>query len=138
LGCASHSENFGDAADWWPQASKSEIERRASVTTGRINTHTGLTVDGFEMVFMRIDGDRLDPADSYTSPWLGDEKGGSPRDVSSGGKIPVGLQGRAGKEIYGLGLIVERWKVSALETIASALSVTSRSGRLSIIGGHAL
>ena len=46
---------------------------------GAINTHTGLTVDGFEMVFMRIDGDRLDSADSYTSPWLGDEKGGTPR-----------------------------------------------------------
>ena len=28
---------------------------------GAINTHTGLTVDGFEMVFMRIDGDRLTP-----------------------------------------------------------------------------
>ena len=75
---------------------------------GAINTHTGLTVDGFEMVFMRIDGDRLDSADSYTSPWLGDQKGGSPRDVSSEGKIPVGLQGRAGKEVYGLGLIVEK------------------------------
>ena len=75
---------------------------------GAINTHTGLTVDGFEMVFMRIDGDRLDSADSYTSPWLGDEKGGNPRNVSSEGKIPVGLQGRAGKEVYGLGLIVEK------------------------------
>ena len=77
---------------------------------GAINTHTGLTVDGFEMVFMKIDGDRLDPEDSYKSPWLGDEKGGSPSDVSSDGKIPVGLQGRAGKEVYGLGLIVEEKK----------------------------
>jgi hypothetical protein len=75
---------------------------------GGINTHTGLTVDGFEMVFMKIDGDRLDSDDSYTSQWLGDEKGGSPRNVSSNGKIPVGLQGRAGKEVYGLGLIVEK------------------------------
>jgi len=30
---------------------------------GAINTHTGLTVDGFEMVFMRIDGDRLNSAE---------------------------------------------------------------------------
>jgi hypothetical protein len=75
---------------------------------GAINTHTGLTVDGFEMVFMRIDGDRLDSGDSYNSPWLGDEKGGNPRDVSSEGKIPLGLQGRAGKEVYALGLIVEK------------------------------
>jgi hypothetical protein len=75
---------------------------------GAINTHTGLTVDGFEMVFMRIDGDRLNSGDSYNSPWLGDQQGGSPSDVSSEGKIPVGLQGRAGKEVYGLGLTVQK------------------------------
>jgi hypothetical protein len=37
-----------------------------------VKTHTGLTVDGFELVFMRIDGDRLDTSEAYTSPWLGD------------------------------------------------------------------
>ncbi len=74
---------------------------------GAVNTHTGLTVDGFGLVFMKVDGDRLDASESYTSPWLGDAKGGSPRNVSSDGKIPVGLQGRAGKEINALGLIVE-------------------------------
>jgi hypothetical protein len=73
---------------------------------GAINTHTGLTVDGFELVFMKIDGDQLDTVDSYKSPWLGDENGGSPRDASSEGKLPLGLQGRAGKEVYALGLIV--------------------------------
>jgi hypothetical protein len=55
---------------------------------------------------MKIDGDQLDTGDSYKSPWLGDEKGGSPRDASSEGKLPLGLQGRAGKEVYALGLIV--------------------------------
>lgn len=74
---------------------------------GTVKTHTGLTVDGFEMIFMRIDGDRLDSSDSYHSPWLGDENGGSPRNVSSEGKVPVGLQGRAGREVNALGLIVE-------------------------------
>jgi hypothetical protein len=87
---------------------ETEAVAKPGYAVGAINTHTGLTVDGFAMVFMRIDGDRLDSADSYTSPWLGDEKGGSPRDVSSEGKIPLGLQGRAGKEVYALGLIVEK------------------------------
>jgi hypothetical protein len=80
---------------------------RPVYAVGALKTHTGLTVDGFELVFMRIEGDHLDPSDSYTSPWLGDEKGGSPRDVSSEGKLPVGLLGRAGKEVNALGLIVE-------------------------------
>ncbi len=73
---------------------------------GAVKTHTGLTVDGFEMVFMRIEGDHLETDDSYHSPWLGDMKGGSPRDVSSDRKIPVGLQGRAGARSSALGLIV--------------------------------
>ena len=64
------------------------------------------TVDGFEMVFMRLDGDHLNAGDAYTSPWLGDERGGSPNNVSSEGKVPVGLQGRAAKEVNALGLIV--------------------------------
>jgi hypothetical protein len=73
---------------------------------GALRTHTGLGVDGFEVVFMRIKGDRLDPSDSYNSPWLGDVKGGSPRDVLNDGSLVVGLQGRASKSVNALGLIV--------------------------------
>ncbi len=80
---------------------------RAGYAVGGLNTHTGLTVDGFALVFMKVDGDRLDTADSYNSPWLGDERGGSPRNVESGGKVPVGLQGRSAKEVNALGLIVK-------------------------------
>ncbi len=72
---------------------------------GALRTHTGLTVDGFEMVFMRIKGNRLDPTDSYNSPWLGDERGGSPGAVFSKGDMVVGLQGRAREEVNALGLI---------------------------------
>ena len=42
---------------------------------------------------MRIDGDRLDSADAYNSPSLGDQKEEPRADVSSRGKIPVGPQG---------------------------------------------
>ncbi|WP_143206274.1 hypothetical protein [Singulisphaera sp. GP187] len=73
---------------------------------GALKTHTGLTVDGFGMVFMKIDDNHLNPSDTYNSPWLGDRNGGSPKDVESDGSIPVGLQGRAGKEVNALGLIL--------------------------------
>jgi hypothetical protein len=71
---------------------------------GGLITHTGLTVDGFRMVFMKIDGDHLDPNDSYNSPWLGDLKGGGPGEVFSPGGLIVGLQGRSRNEIFALGL----------------------------------
>src|SRR5207244_1050788 len=73
---------------------------------GAINTHTGLTVDGFELVFMKIKGDRLDPSDSYRSVWLGDQNGGSPGSVSSNGNLVVGLLGLATREINSLGLVI--------------------------------
>ncbi|WP_422928525.1 c-type cytochrome domain-containing protein [Singulisphaera sp. PoT] len=72
---------------------------------GALRTHTGLTVDGFEMVFMKIKGDRLDPNDTYNSPWLGDTRGGSPGEVNSQGNLVVGLQGRSKDEVNALGLI---------------------------------
>jgi len=79
---------------------------RPGYAVGGFRTHAGLGVDGFEIVFMKVKGDRLDPSDAYTSPWLGDVHGGSPRDVINPGNLPVGLQGRASGTVRALGLIL--------------------------------
>ena len=71
---------------------------------GGVVTHTGLTLDGFGVVYMKVDGDRLDPTDTYNSPWIGDKQGGGPGEVMSKGQIIVGIQGRARTEINALGL----------------------------------
>jgi hypothetical protein len=71
---------------------------------GGLVTHTGLTLDGFGMVFMKVDGDGLDPTDSYKSPWIGDKEGGGPAEVFSNGGLVVGLQGKSKEEMNGLGL----------------------------------
>jgi hypothetical protein len=80
------------------------VVARPGYAIGGLVTHTGLTVDGFGIVFMKIDGDHLDPTDSYNSPWIGDRKGGSPGEVMSSGGLPVGLQGRARNELNAIGL----------------------------------
>ncbi len=82
------------------------VVAKQGYAVGGLVTHTGLTVDGFRMVFMKVDGDRLDPNDSYESPWIGDAEGGSPGQVFSNGALVVGLQGRASKEVNALGLTV--------------------------------
>jgi hypothetical protein len=79
---------------------------RPGYAVGALRTHTGLGVDGFALLFMRVKGDRLDPSDAYASPWLGDVNGGSPRDVLNDGRPVVGLQGRSGENVKALGLIV--------------------------------
>jgi hypothetical protein len=80
------------------------VVAKPGYAVGGLVTHTGLTVDGFRMVFMKINGDRLDLEDTYNSTWIGDEKGGNPGDVTSKGALVVGLQGRSGKEVFALGL----------------------------------
>jgi hypothetical protein len=83
------------------------VVARPGYAVGGLVTHTGLTVDGFGMVFMKVDDDRLDPDDTYNSPWIGDTKGGSPGEVNSNGRI-VGLQGRSGGEVFALGLTTRK------------------------------
>jgi hypothetical protein len=81
---------------------------KAGYAVGAIKTRTGLSLDGFVIVFMRIAGDRLDPSDSYESPVLGDSQGGSPAFVSGNGGLVVGLQGLAAKNVNALGLILAK------------------------------
>ena len=54
---------------------------------GAINTHTGLAVDGFEMVFMRIDGDRLDSTDYTLRPGSVTRKAGARATFPAKGKF---------------------------------------------------
>ena len=84
------------------------VVARPGYAVGGLVTHTGLTVDGFGIVFMKVDGDRLDPDDTYNSPWIGDRKGGSPGEVTTKGGLVVGLQGRAKNEVNALGLTALR------------------------------
>ena len=84
------------------------VVARPGYAVGGLVTHTGLTVDGFGIVFMKVDGDRLDPNDTYNSPWIGDRQGGSPGEVMTRGGLVVGLQGRAKNEVNALGLTAKR------------------------------
>jgi hypothetical protein len=77
---------------------------KADYAVGGLSMHTGLGVDGFRIIYMKTDGEHLDPNDSYNSPWIGDEKGGGPGEVMSKGNMIVGLQGRSEADINALGL----------------------------------
>lgn len=79
---------------------------KSGYAVGGLRTHTGLGVDGFDVVFMRVKNGRLIPSDSYNSPWLGDIRGGGPTEVYSQGALPVGLHGQVTKSINALGLVI--------------------------------
>jgi hypothetical protein len=75
---------------------------------GGIKTRTGLSLNGFTLTFMKVAGDRLDPSDSYESPFHGDSLGGSPAVVSGDGRPAVGVRGRSSKNVDALGLILKK------------------------------
>jgi hypothetical protein len=83
------------------------VVAKPGYAVGAIHTRTGLTVDAFQVEFMRFKDGQLDPDDSYMTNWLGDPRGGSPRYCSGEGKLIVGIHGRSnGREINALGLLV--------------------------------
>jgi hypothetical protein len=63
-------------------------------------------VDGFRLVFMRLRGDRLDPADAYESPWFGGGGGEAERMLGGSGELVLGIQGGHSKYVDALGLVL--------------------------------
>jgi hypothetical protein len=83
------------------------VVARPGYAVGAINTRTGLLLDAFQLVFMKLKNGRLDPDDSYTSNWLGDPRGGGSGSASSDGRPVIGIHGRTnGREVNMLGLVV--------------------------------
>ncbi len=80
---------------------------RPGYAVGAIHTRTGLLLDAFQLVFMKLKDGQLDAENSYTSNWLGDPRGGGDGGASGDGNLVVGIHGRSnGREVNMLGLVV--------------------------------
>jgi hypothetical protein len=69
------------------------ILAKPGYAVGGLTLRSGLNINGLQLVFMRIDGDRLDPTQSYTSPWVGDRTGGGEAALTGNGAPVVGVFG---------------------------------------------
>jgi hypothetical protein len=74
---------------------------------GAISVKGGLWVDGFQITYMKIVDDKLDPTDSYQSPWFGNAGKADDSNTITGDGTPVtGLIGRQGRnDLNALGLL---------------------------------
>ncbi|HUQ71984.1 MAG TPA: discoidin domain-containing protein, partial [Planctomycetaceae bacterium] len=76
-----------------PIGSSSSVVAKPGYAVGDIVMKYGSALDGFKIVFMRIDGARLDRDDRYESPWLGG-RGGEPESSLGGSGSPItGIHG---------------------------------------------
>jgi hypothetical protein len=89
---------------------------------------------------MKLAGDRLDPSETYDSPWFG---GGTDRPAirdEKGGQRVVGIQGSCGEELNSLGLISIRRPLAASASTRedNFLRVTDLPWQRGRVGGNHL
>lgn len=82
---------------------------RAGYAVGAVNIHAGSYINALQLVFMRVkDNGRLNPEDSYTSPWIGVRGKGQPRTLTGNGDPIIGISLRQSIVCNAFALVVNR------------------------------
>jgi S1-C subfamily serine protease len=85
------------------------VARDGYAVGGLLVERDDTNVVAFAVVFMACRDGRLVPSDRYTSPWVGDHKEddtGGHAELGCDGRTVVGLCGRRGLNVAGLGLVL--------------------------------
>ena len=88
-----------------PSEAPQEAVARAGYAVGAIVAKGAVRMDGFKVVFMKITGTSLEPRDSYECAWIGGTGGGPETKLGGDGAPVVGIHGRSGMDLDGVGLI---------------------------------
>jgi S1-C subfamily serine protease len=82
------------------------LKAKDGYAVGAMTYKHGLNFDGCSLTFMKVVDGKLDPKDSYESAWVGWNGDKRPAKIESGGRLVVGIVGRATtKDATGLGLL---------------------------------
>jgi hypothetical protein len=84
------------------------IAARPGYAVGGLVVRASDRVNGFRIVFQKIDGNRLDPKDRYESDWFGGKEGAETALTAPDGEAVVGLFGRAGADVDAVGMVLLR------------------------------
>jgi S1-C subfamily serine protease len=82
------------------------LKAKDGYAVGAMTYKCGLNFDGCSLTFMKVVDGKLDPKDSYESQWVGWNGDKQPAKIESGGRLVVGIVGRAtATDATGLGLL---------------------------------
>ena len=103
---------------------------QADYAVGGVTLRTSVNIRGMSLTFMRINGQTLDPKQSYTSEWVGDNKGGHEASVGGNAAPIVGVFGNQNddQQVVALGLIYID-DGSSVAASAPAVSADQRRSR---------
>jgi hypothetical protein len=80
-------------------------EAKPGYVVGRIEVAKGGMIDGMRCVFVRDRDGKIDSADTYLGRWMGSKSESKPAEISGDGKYAIGLHGRCGGRLDGIGLV---------------------------------
>jgi hypothetical protein len=82
------------------------LRAKPGYAVGAIRLQLGVVLEGVKLVFMRIDGDKLDVNDKYESKWVGTVRDDRTRTYDGAGHLIIGVRGvEIGKELLQVGPI---------------------------------
>jgi len=87
------------------------VVAKEGYAVGGMVLKAGADVDGMRLLFMRVQGDRLDPNDSYQSEWFGGRGGAGETKLGGDGRPIAGIYGNKRRTHASLGLILPRERV---------------------------
>jgi hypothetical protein len=82
------------------------VVAKKGYAVGGINVSAVKVVRGVQIVFMKLDGDRLKPDDQYVSDWIGTKVSDSTTALTTDGKIAIGVFGNQGLVLDSVGLVL--------------------------------
>ena len=87
--------------------SRQLIMARDGYVVGGILVDSDDMARAFRVIFMKIDGGRIDPTDNYVTEWYGQPTSGlPPKQLAGHGEHVVGVCGRMGLNMDAVGLMV--------------------------------
>jgi hypothetical protein len=89
-----------------PEPPANVVAAREGYAVGGLLVDAGQYVNAVKLVFYQIQGDRLDPAKSYESDWLGTPTGREPTRLGGTGDQVIGVCGRRGLVVDAIGLVL--------------------------------
>jgi S1-C subfamily serine protease len=92
------------------------VMAKEGYAVGGVLVASGMGIDGLAVVFMKIDGEKLDPKDSYQSPYYGNPMK-TPDQLITGDGLPIiglgGKQNARTNQFTGIGLILNTLEANA-------------------------
>jgi hypothetical protein len=91
-----------------PSDKTTKLIARPGYAVAGMRVKSGIFVDGFEVIFMRIGDDGLVPDDTYVSDWVGGPGGAKEQKLGGDGRPVIGIYGECGTIVPRLGLLQDQ------------------------------